>query len=120
MKRTVKAIGPSHLRRLQDKWKSQGAELLAVARHRVQQRQEAKSKAETAARNAGVGHAALPRWATVMQEPAWLKAAQEAGRWATAMQESGLATRWCVNSVENLCDFNGRGLSRVTCRGRTV
>lgn len=44
MKRSVKKIGPSHLRRLQDKWQREGEVLLAAAKDRLCQRKHAASQ----------------------------------------------------------------------------
>ena len=42
MRRVVKGIGDSHLRRLQAKWKDQGEALLAAARDRIRRREASK------------------------------------------------------------------------------
>jgi hypothetical protein len=60
MKRTVRGIQPSHLRRLQEKWKVNSERLRTEARQRVQQRKEARMRAEAATRST----TGLSQWAT--------------------------------------------------------
>jgi hypothetical protein len=51
MKRNIIGIQPSHLRRLQEKWKANSELLRTEAGQRVQQRKEARTRAEAATRS---------------------------------------------------------------------
>ena len=51
MKRSVRGIQPSHLRRLQVKWKVDSEGLRTEARQRVQEREEARTRADVATRS---------------------------------------------------------------------
>jgi hypothetical protein len=62
MKRSVRGIQPSHLRRLQVKWKADSERLRTEAGQRVQQREEARTRADAATRST----TGLNQWATTI------------------------------------------------------